>query len=56
MGSITGTIYAGLIWVGFIEGLRIVLPAEIVDLRWVFIPLLLIALMMWRPYGIIAKK
>jgi branched-chain amino acid transport system permease protein len=56
MGSITGTIYAGLIWVGFIEGLRIVLPVEIVDLRWVFIPLLLIALMMWRPYGIIAKK
>jgi branched-chain amino acid transport system permease protein len=56
MGSITGTIYAGLIWVGFIEGLRIVLPAEIVDLRWVFIPLFLIALMMWRPYGIIAKK
>jgi branched-chain amino acid transport system permease protein len=55
MGSITGTIYAGLIWVGFIEGLRIVLPAEIVDLRWVFIPLLLIALMMWKPYGLITK-
>ena len=56
MGSITGTIYAGLIWVGFIEGLRIVLPAEIVDLRWVFIPLLLIALMMWKPYGLITKS
>ncbi len=56
MGSITGTIYAGLIWVGFIEGLRIVLPAEIVDLRWVFIPLLLIGLMMWKPYGLITKS
>ena len=56
MGSITGTIYAGLIWMGFIEGLRIVLPAEIVDLRWVFIPLLLIALMMWKPYGLITKS
>jgi branched-chain amino acid transport system permease protein len=56
MGSITGTIYAGLIWVGFIEGLRIVLPAEIVDLRWVFIPILLIALMMWKPYGLITKS
>jgi branched-chain amino acid transport system permease protein len=56
MGSITGTIYAGLIWVGFIEGLRIVLPAEIVDLRWVFIPLLLIALMMWKPHGLITKS
>jgi len=56
MGSITGTIYAGLIWMGFIEGLRIVLPAEIVDLRWVLIPLLLIALMMWKPYGLITKS
>jgi len=56
MGSITGTIYAGLIWVGFIEGLRIVLPAEIVDLRWVVIPLLLIALMMWKPHGLITKS
>lgn len=56
MGSITGTICAGLIWVGFIEGLRIALPAEILDLRWVFIPLLLIALMMWRPHGLIAKR
>jgi branched-chain amino acid transport system permease protein len=56
MGSITGTIYAGLIWVGFIEGLRIILPAEILDLRWVFIPLLLIGLMMWRPYGLITKS
>ncbi len=56
MGNIAGTIYAGLLWVGFIEGLRIVLPANIVDLRWVFIPLLLIVLMMWRPYGLMTKK
>ena len=56
MGSITGTICAGLIWVGVIEGLRIVLPAEMLDLRWVFIPLLLILLMMWKPYGLITKR
>jgi len=56
MGSITGTIYAGLIWVGVIEGLRILLPTEMLDLRWVFIPLMLIILMMWKPYGIITKK
>jgi branched-chain amino acid transport system permease protein len=56
MGSITGTIYAGLIWVGFIEGLRIFLPTEMLDLRWVFIPLFLILLMMWKPYGLITKK
>lgn len=56
MGSITGTIYAGLIWVGVIEGLRILLPTEMLDLRWVFIPLFLIILMMWKPYGLMAKK
>jgi branched-chain amino acid transport system permease protein len=56
MGSITGTILAGLLWVGFIEGLRIVLPAGILDLRWVFIPLFLIILMMWRPHGLITEK
>jgi branched-chain amino acid transport system permease protein len=56
MGSITGTIIAGLLWVGFIEGLRILLPSGMLELRWVFIPLFLIALMMWRPYGLIAQK
>jgi branched-chain amino acid transport system permease protein len=56
MGSIEGTIYATLIWVGFIEGLRIVLPAEILDLRWVFIPLFLIFITMFRPEGILVKK
>jgi len=56
MGSITGTIYAGLIWVGFIEGLRIILPDRMLELRWVIIPLFLIIVMMWRPYGLIARK
>ncbi len=55
MGSIPGTICASLIWVSFIEGLRIVLPAEMLELRWVFIPLLLIGLMMWKPYGLMVK-
>lgn len=56
MGNIAGTIYAGLLWVGFIEGLRIILPSNILDLRWVFIPLLLIVLMMWKPYGLMSRK
>jgi branched-chain amino acid transport system permease protein len=56
MGSITGTILAGLMWVGFIEGLRIVLPSGVLELRWVFIPLLLIILMMWRPFGLFAGR
>ena len=56
MGSITGTIMAGLVWVGFIEGLRIVLPAGLLEYRWVFIPLLLIILMFWKPYGLMANR
>ncbi|MGA3083731.1 MAG: branched-chain amino acid ABC transporter permease [Thermodesulfobacteriota bacterium] len=56
MGSITGTIYAGFIWVGFIEGLRIILPDRMLELRWVIIPIFLILLMMWRPYGLITRK
>lgn len=56
MGSIRGTILAGLLWVGFIEGLRILLPANLLELRWVFIPILLIALMMWKPYGLISGR
>lgn len=56
MGSITGTICAGLIWVAFIEGLRVVLPSQILELRWVLIPVLLIILMMWKPTGLMAEK
>lgn len=56
MGSISGTILAGLFWVFFIEGLRIILPSDILEYRWVVIPLLLIAIMMIRPYGLMVKK
>lgn len=56
MGSISGTIIAALFWVIFIEGLRIILPSYALELRWVFIPLILIAIMMWRPYGLMVKK
>ncbi len=56
MGSLEGTVYATLLWVGFVEGLRILLPAEIVDLRWVLIPIFLILIVMYRPQGILVKK
>jgi branched-chain amino acid transport system permease protein len=56
MGSITGTILAGIIWVAFIEGLRIVLPSGVLELRWVLIPVLLIILMMLKPTGLMAEK
>lgn len=55
MGSIAGTIYAGILWVGIIEGLRIALPAEALELRWVLIPLLLVILMIWRPLGLMNR-
>jgi ABC-type branched-subunit amino acid transport system permease subunit len=44
------------LWVGFIEGLRIALPSGMLELRWVFIPIFLIILMMLRPYGLLAQK
>lgn len=56
MGSITGTLLAGIIWVAFIEGLRVVLPAGVLELRWVLIPVLLIILMMLKPTGLMAEK
>lgn len=56
MGSITGTIYAGLLWVAVIEGLRFALPAQMLDLRWVLIPVLLILVMMWRPFGLFSRR
>lgn len=56
MGSITGTVFAGLVWIGFIEGLRIVLPSGMLEYRWVLIPVLLIVLMLWRPTGLMARK
>ena len=56
MGSITGTVCAGLLWMAFVEGLRIVLPSGMLELRWVFIPLFLIILMMWKPYGLYSQR
>lgn len=56
MGSITGTIYAGILWVAVIEGLRLALPASMLELRWVFIPILLILVMMWKPFGLLSRR
>lgn len=56
MGSISGTIIAGVLWILIIEGLRILLPPDILELRWVIIPVILIIIMMWKPYGLMIKK
>jgi branched-chain amino acid transport system permease protein len=52
LGSITGTIVAGAAWVVILEGLRMVLPASILDWRYVIYPLLLVLMMLWRPQGL----
>lgn len=56
MGSISGTILAGILWILIIEGLRIILPPDILELRWVIIPIILIIIMIWKPYGLMIKK
>ncbi len=52
LGSISGTIIAAIGWTFLLEGLRIVLPSDILDLRYVIYPLLLIIVMLLRPTGL----
>jgi len=52
LGSISGTIIAAMGWTFLLEGLRVVLPQEVLDLRYVIYPLLLIITMILRPSGL----
>lgn len=52
LGSIRGTLAAAFGWTFLLEILRILLPPEAVELRWVIIPVLLIATMLLRPQGL----
>lgn len=52
LGSISGTIVAAIGWTFLLEGLRVVLPPEILDWRLVIYPLLLIIVMILRPRGL----
>jgi branched-chain amino acid transport system permease protein len=52
LGSISGTVVAACAWTLLLEGLRVVLPAEILDWRLVIYPLLLIIVMLLRPKGL----
>jgi branched-chain amino acid transport system permease protein len=52
LGSISGTLLAALGWTFLLEGLRVLLPAEVLDLRYVIYPLLLIIAMLLRPRGL----
>jgi branched-chain amino acid transport system permease protein len=52
LGSMSGTILAALGWTFLLEGLRVILPPQILDWRMVIYPILLIALMLLRPQGL----
>ncbi|MEO0161334.1 MAG: branched-chain amino acid ABC transporter permease [candidate division WOR-3 bacterium] len=52
LGSISGTVIAAIIWTFLLEGLRVVLPPQILDWRLVIYPLLLIIIMVLRPMGL----
>jgi branched-chain amino acid transport system permease protein len=52
LGSISGTLVAAVGWTFLLEGLRVILPPEILDWRFVIYPLLLIIVMIMRPRGL----
>lgn len=52
LGSISGTIIAAITWTFLLEGLRVILPPQILDWRLVIYPLVLIIVMLIRPMGI----
>ncbi len=56
LGSISGTIIAAIGWTFLLEGLRVALPPEILDWRFVIYPLLLIIAMIMRPRGLWGGK
>ena len=56
LGSISGTILAALGWTFFLEGLRVILPLQILDWRMVIYPVLLIVVMLLRPQGLFGGR
>ncbi|MEO0071683.1 MAG: branched-chain amino acid ABC transporter permease [candidate division WOR-3 bacterium] len=51
LGSISGTVIAGMGWAFLLEGLRVVLPSAVQEWRMVVYPLILIIFMLVRPGG-----
>lgn len=56
LGNQTGTFAASFGWIFLLEGLRFVLPPQFVELRWVVIPVLLVATMLLRPQGLFGRR
>lgn len=52
LGSISGTIIAAVAWTFLLEGLRVILPPQILDWRLVIYPFVLIIIMLLKPMGI----
>ncbi len=56
LGSLTGTVVTSIGWVFLLEGLRDVLGQQFLDWRWVVYALILIAVMIARPQGLMGGK
>ncbi|MDD5763134.1 MAG: branched-chain amino acid ABC transporter permease [bacterium] len=56
LGNISGTLVASFAWVFLLEGMRVALPPEYIEFRWVLIPLLLIVTMLVRPRGLFGMR
>jgi branched-chain amino acid transport system permease protein len=56
LGNLTGTLVASFAWVFLLEGMRVALPPEYIEFRWVLIPLLLIVTMLVRPRGLFGVR
>ncbi len=52
LGSISGTVVAGAAWVLVLEGLRAVLPGDVLEWRYVIYPVVLVVMMLSRPQGL----
>jgi len=56
LGNLTGTLVASFGWIFLLEGMRVLLPPEYMEFRWVLIPLLLIVTMLVRPKGLFGVR
>lgn len=56
LGNQSGTLAASFGWIFLLEGLRFVLPPQFVEMRWVVIPVLLVATMLLRPQGLLGRR
>lgn len=56
LGNMSGTLATSFGWVFLLEGLRFLLPADYVELRWVVIPVLLVVTMILRPQGLLGRR